>query len=107
MITIYTEVSIDPHHSGFGMYQGGGLEFGPETSFGALEDLIEIIAKSSYAVLPLEEALADPEFRALNVEDIRGLIYNQPSRIFARIVDGETIVYFGVEEVEVSDDFFN
>lgn len=102
---IYTEVTIALHHAGFGMYQRGEVQSGPETSYAFESDLLEIIAQNSEEVLPIEEAITSADFIALGVEDIRGKIYNQPSKVFARIDRGE-LSYFGIVENEVADDFF-
>ena len=104
-MNIYTEVVITPHHAGFNMYQAGEIQSGPETSFAFESDLLEIIANNSEEVLPIEEAVASADFLALGVEDIRGKIYNQPSKVFARIDRGE-LSYFGIEENEAAEDFF-
>jgi len=104
-MNIYTEVTIVPHHAGFGMYQRGEVQSGPETSYAFEADLLEIIAQNSEEVLPIEEAITSADFIAMGVEDIRGKIYNQPSKVFARIARGE-LSYFGIVENEVADDFF-
>ena len=104
-MTIYTEVSITPAHSGFGMFDRGELQIGQQTSFADLSDLLFEIANNSDAVLPLDEAIADEDFKDLGIEDISGNIHNQPSRLFARIDRGE-LSYFGIEESEVSEDFY-
>ena len=103
-MTIYTEVSITPAHSGFGMFQRGELQISPQTSWADRADLLFEIANNYDAVMPLDEAVADEEFKTLGVEDISGNIYNQPARLFARIDRGE-LSYFGIEESELSEDF--
>lgn len=102
---IYTEVAIVPHHAGFGMYQSGEVQSGPETSFAFVSDLLEVVAQNSEEVLPIEDAIAHADFIAAGIEDIRGKIYNQPAKVFARIDRGE-LSYFGIVESEVADDFF-
>lgn len=101
----YTEVSITPHHSGFGMFQTGELQISPETSWADYSDLKFAIAQNSDAMLELSEALEDPEFQEAGVEDISGHIYNEPDTLFARIHKG-TLNYFGIVESEVPDDFY-
>lgn len=81
----YFEVAITPHHSGFGMWQVG--ECGE--AWADAQDLINEIAATGDLYELGEDDL--PEC----VEDIRGHIYNQPSRVFA-LVNGEDIRYLGV-----------
>jgi hypothetical protein len=102
---IYTEVSILPHHSGFGMFQTGELQVSPQTSWADYGDLRFEICQNSEAMLELSEALDDPEFQEAGVEDISGRIQNQADYLFARINDG-TINYFGIVESEVPDNFY-
>lgn len=102
--TVFTAVVILPHHAGFGMWQRGELSVGPTTSYAVLSDL-----ERAGDLTPLGEALQDPEFRAAGIEDIRGRIYNQPGRLYARLeksIDGVSVAYHGVVESEVSEDFF-
>jgi hypothetical protein len=103
---IYTEVSIRPHHSGFGMFQTGELQVSPQASWADYGDLRFEICQNSEAMLELSEALDDPEFQEAGVEDISGRIQNQPDHLFARINDG-TINYFGIVESEVPDNFYS
>jgi hypothetical protein len=102
---IYTEVSIRPSDSGFGMYQVGELQIGPQTSWADYGELKFEIAQNSEAMMELSEALDNPEFQEAGVEDISGRIYNQPDTLFARINDG-TLNYFGIMESEVPDNFY-
>jgi hypothetical protein len=102
---VYTEISIQKHHSGFGMYQTGELQVSPQTSYADFGDLCFEIAQNSEAMGYLSQALEDEEFIAAGVEDIAGRIYNQPEKLFARINDGQ-LNYFGIVESEVPDDFF-
>ena len=102
---IYTEVLITPHHAGFGMWQRGELQASPRTSWAHRSDLLDEIAANTDRLLPLAEAIKDPEFIALGVEDISGHIYNEPQKLFA-IIDHEILSYLGIEESEVADDFF-
>jgi hypothetical protein len=88
------------------MWERGEVHTSPENSFAFAGDLIQAIYNSSDSVLPLGEALTDDEFIALGVEDIRGKIYNQPSKIFARIYR-DTLTYFGIVESEVPASFYN
>lgn len=83
----YHEVAITPHHAGFGMWQVGEAGEG----WADEEDLVaEIAANFKGDIYELGEDEI-PE----SVEDIRGKIYNQPSRVFA-LVDGDDIWYVGV-----------
>jgi hypothetical protein len=102
---IYTEVSIRPSDSGFGMYQVGELQISQQTSWADFGDLKFAIAQNSESMMELSEALEDPEFQEAGVEDISGRIYNQPDTLFARINDG-TLNYFGIVESEVPDNFY-
>lgn len=104
---IYTEVVISAHHAGFGMFERGELNIGPENSWAYEPDLLAEIANNSELALPIEEAVVDASFIALGVEDIRGKIYNQPSAVFARIDRYGELSYFGIEETEVEDSFFS
>lgn len=103
---IYTEVLIHKHHSGFGMWQAGELQSSPTNSFAYISDLMATIDCESKFVLPLEDALVDPDFIAVGIEDISGKLYNQPNHIFARIDRWNNFSYFGVEESEVPEDYF-
>ena len=102
---IYTEVSVRPANSGFGMYQTGELQIGRQASWADFGDLCFEIAQNSEAMGYLNQALDDPEFQEAGVEDISGRIYNQPDHLFARINDG-TLNYFGIVESEVPDNFY-
>jgi hypothetical protein len=101
----YTEVIITPHHSGFGMWERGELQIGPETSFAFKGDLLFVIGQNSDKIAPIAEAIEDADFIELGIEDIRGRIYNQPDEVFARISDGE-LSYFGIEETIVQENFW-
>jgi hypothetical protein len=105
-MTIYTEFTIRPADSGFGMWQRGEKQVSPQNSYAYLNDLImdgELIA--------LDDALADEDFIKAGIEDIRGRIYNEPGRIYAVLGeegDGSPCVrYFGVDEDEVPEGFFD
>lgn len=104
-MNIFTEVTIYPCASGFGIYQRGELSTGSETSYAFESDLLEIIRQNSDEVAEIGEAITSPAFLALGVQDIRGKIYNQPDKVFARIDRGD-LSYFGIVESEVADDFF-
>ena len=105
-MTIYTECSIKPAPSGFGMWQRGEKQMGRETSYADLYDLV-----MAGELIDLDAALADEYFIAAGIEDIRGRIYNEPGLIYAVLDeqgDGSPCVrYFGVEEDEVPEDFFD
>lgn len=104
-MTIYTEVVITPHHSGFGMFERGEVQSSPDNSYAFDSDLLQVAGENSDSVLPIDEAIADADFIALGVQDIRGKIYNQPDQVFARIDRGE-LSYFGIVANEVPEDFF-
>jgi hypothetical protein len=105
-MTIYSACTIRPADSGFGMWQRGEKAIGPETSYADLNDLI-----MDGEMIDLDAALADEDFIEAGIEDIRGRIYNEPGRIYAVLGeegDGSPCVrYFGVEEDEVPEDFFD
>ncbi len=104
-MTIYTSCSIMPAPSGFGMWQRGEKQMGRETSYADLYDLV-----MAGGLIDLEAALEDPDFIEAGIEDIRGRIYNEPGMIYCVLDeegDGSPCVrYFGVEEDEVPEDFF-
>ena len=105
-MTIYTEFTIKPADSGFGMWQRGEKTVGPQTSYAYLSDLI-----MDGELIDLETALAYEDFIAAGIEDIRGRIYNEPERIYAVLGeegDGSPcVLYYGVDEDEVPEDFFD
>ena len=105
-MTVYTEFAIKPADSGFGMWQRGEKSIGPQTSYAFLSDLVmdgELIA--------LDDALADEDFIEAGIEDIRGRIYNEPAYIYCVLyVEGDgypCVRYYGVDEDEVPEDFFD
>ena len=104
-MTVYTACTIKPADSGFGMWQRGEKQIGPETSYAFLSDLI-----IDSEMIDLDDALADEDFIEAGIEDIRGRIYNEPGLIYAVLGkegDGSPCVrYCGVEEDEVPEDFF-
>lgn len=106
--TIYFEITIAPHHAGFGMYQLGERHFSPESAYADESDLLSEIEVS---FLPLDEALTDPNFIVAGVEDIRGKIDGgDPEQIFANIQDEpdntQSIHYFGIESAEVPAEYW-
>ena len=102
---VYTECTIKQHHAGFDMFERGELSVSPDTSY---EDLANLVYESE--LTPLADALNDPEFQAAGIEDIRGRIYNEPAHIYVSLVDDDAndpkVIYRGVEESEVAQDFF-
>ena len=102
---VYTEVSITPHSSGFGMFQRGELQVSPQNSYAHFDDLISAYNNSSYAVASINLALNDPEFIAKGIVDVRGHIYDEPSNIYAVINDYGNLGYFGVVESDIAEDF--
>ena len=105
-MTIYTEFTIKPADSGFGMWQRGEKQVSPQNSYADLYDLV-----MAGGLIDLETALEDDDFVEAGIEDIRGRIYNEPGRIYAVLGeegDGSPCVrYFGVDEDEVPEDFFD
>jgi len=87
------------------MWQRGEKQVGPQTSYADLSDLV-----MAGELIDLETALADEDFIKAGIEDIRGRIYNEPGRIYAVLdVEGDgspCVLYYGVEEDEVPEDFF-
>lgn len=110
---VYTEVTITPHHAGFGMFQRGELQVSLENSFKYKEDIICLISDLGIKIAPLSWALKNKEFLDMGVEDIRGRIYNEPANIYVILKDesddpnDSKFEYMGIEETEVSEDFFN
>jgi len=104
-MTIYTEYTIKPADSGFRMWQRGEKQVGPQTSYAYLSDLV-----MDGELIDLEAALEDPDFIEAGIEDIRGRIYHEPGRIYAVLgeeSDGSPcVLYYGVDEDEVPEDFF-
>lgn len=101
-MTIYTEFAIRPADSGFGMWQRGEKPVGPETSYACLSDLI-----MAGELIDLDAALADEDFIRAGIEDIRGRIYNEPAYIYCVLGEEGDVRYYGVEEDEVPEDFFD
>ena len=103
---IYTEFTIKPADSGFGMWQRGEKQVSPQNSYADLSDLV-----MAGELIDLDAALADEDFIEAGIEDIRGRIYNEPAYIYCVLGeegDGSPCVrYFGVEEDEVPEDFFD
>ena len=89
---MYQEVTVTPHHAGFGEWQvGEGGELWVDT-----EDLLNAIRE---AICTTNQGgdiyeLGSDELPA-SVEDIRGRIHNEPARIFAAVIEGE-VTYFGI-----------
>lgn len=104
-MTIYTACNIKPADSGFGMWQRGEKQTGRETSYADLYDLV-----MAGSLTDLDDALANEDFIAAGIEDIRGRIENEPDRIYVVLgeeCDGSPCVHYcGVEEDEVPEDFF-
>jgi hypothetical protein len=105
-MTIYSAFAIKPAHSGFGMWQRCEKAIGPQTSYAHLSDLI-----MDGEMVDLDEALADEDFIEAGIEDIRGHIYNEPGMIYCVLdVEGDgtpCVRYYGVDEDEVPEDFFD
>ncbi|MBI4001580.1 MAG: hypothetical protein HY348_07335 [Nitrospira defluvii] len=108
LIEAYYEISIEPHHAGFGMYQPGEHNYAPQYAWADLSDLEQEMADGgSNALLPLDEALHDADFIGAGIDDIRGKIYGgDPLKIYAALRAGE-IRYCGVERAEVPADYWD
>lgn len=107
---IYYEVTISPHHGGFGMYQLGEHNYSPQMAWALRSDLEDEIS-SAAEFLPIDAALADSEFQAAGIEDIRGRIYGgDPAHLYA-VLDADPegklcIYYFGIEAAQVPENYF-
>ena len=110
-MTIYTACNIKPAPSGFGMWERGEKQISPQNSYADLNDLLLAAGSNGPNLIDLETALEDKDFIEAGIEDIRGRIYNEPGRIYAVLGeagDGSPCVrYFGVEEDEVPEGFFD
>jgi hypothetical protein len=88
MTTLYAETTIRPHHAGFGMYDVDAANSPSDYSDDA--DILNEITDGTVYELGVD-TLPD------GVEDIRGKIYNEPTRVFALVLDAdESVVYFGL-----------
>ena len=86
------------------MWERGEKQVGKQTSYADLNDLI---IDGEYT--DLETALADADFIAAGIQDIRGSIGNEPGMIYCVLGDNygsPCVRYFGVDEDEVEEDFF-
>ena len=105
-MTIYTAFTIKPADSGFGMWQRGEKQVSAQNSYAYLSDLI-----MDGELIDLDAALADEDFIEAGIEDIRGRIYNEPGMIYCVLgVEGDgspCVRYYGVDEDEVPEDFFD
>lgn len=98
---MYTEVDIQPMWSGFGEWEARPMDL-------PVEDLAEDVELLEQAI---EEALIDYPYGTLyklgrdelpeEVEDIRGLIHNEPPHVYAIVFEEENLLvrYFGIEQV--------
>jgi hypothetical protein len=88
------------------MWQRSEKQVSPQNSYADLSDLV-----MAGELIDLDDALADEDFIEAGIEDIRGHIYDEPGLIYAVLGkegDGSPCVrYFGVEEDEVPEDFFD
>jgi hypothetical protein len=88
------------------MWQRGEKQVSAQNSYAYLSDLI-----MDGELIDLDDALADEDFIEAGIEDIRGRIYNEPGRIYAVLdVEGDgspCVRYYGVDEDEVPEDFFD
>lgn len=104
---IYTEVSIHKHPTGVGMWRAGELRASPGNSFIFCSNLLANIENESMFVMQIEDAIGDPDFITAGIENIWGKIYNEPTLVFARIDNWKDLSYFGIEESEVPETYFD
>ena len=108
MQTVYTSCSITPAPSGFGMWERGEKQVSPQTSYADLNDLLT--DGNGPNLVDLETALGDDDFIEAGIQDIRGRIYNEPADIYCAIweqgYESPCVLYYGIEEDEVAEDFF-
>lgn len=102
VITIYTLCTINAP-SNVGLYKCRLEKPRPEDSYESLSDMLQ---QCDGHPLALDEALEDQDFVDVGIENIRGLIYDEPTHLFASL-DHDGITYFGVQEYEVPGDFFD
>jgi len=90
------------------MWERGEKQVSPQTSYADLNDLLT--DGNGPNLVDLETALEDEDFIEAGIEDIRGRIYNEPGRIYAVLgLEGDgspCVLYYGVDEDEVPEDFF-
>lgn len=102
----YYELSITPHHAGFGMYDRGEDNCSREHAWANLPDLEAEMMSNAEDLLPLDEARTNDAFLAAGITNIRGRIYGgDPTYLYAYLSDGE-LAYTGVDSVEVPEDFW-
>lgn len=105
-VTGYFEVVIRPHHSVFGMWERIDPTISPDNVWRYDSDLI-LEMTNNLCLEFLDDALKDPEFIELGIEDIRGKIYNgDPDQIFVYVTKNQ-IYYTGIDEVEVPENFWD
>ncbi len=105
MSTAYYEIGICRHHAGFGMYELGQHHYSTSAAWADLMDLEQAMRDGARGeLLPIDEALADADFLAAGIEDIRGKIYGgNPDYIYAILSDDGEIAYTGVTSVDKED----
>jgi hypothetical protein len=87
------------------MYQVIPFQFTRMNSCWDKDELLDVMHGNSDRLLKIENAIKDPDFIELGVEDIRGCIYNEPSEVYARIERG-VLSYIGIAETDVPESFF-
>jgi hypothetical protein len=86
---MYTEVTIQPAHAGFGLWEADAAY---SYEWESTEDLVAEMGGPEWDVLELGvDAL--PE----GVKDIRGLILDEPDRVFAIVWDDGFVQYTGIQ----------
>ena len=106
MKTAYYETQITPAHSGFGEYQRGEDQYSPQMAWADENDLLKEI-DGDFEII--DDALQSERFINAGVEDIRGKIHGgNPEELYAILNETEGYVnYFGIESIEVPDDYWN
>lgn len=103
MNKVYAEITIRPHHSGFGMYEtdpNSSQEESWEDKQDLLNEIKDAISSDGAKIykLGIDEL---PE----QVRDIRGAIYNEPTYVFAIVWPEDHpdfpggLQYIGIEEL--------
>ena len=98
---MYFEVCIQKHHAGFNMWQTGEAN---GDGWADEESLVDAIAQNTYEMLELgsnrETEEAEPSSLWDEAHDIRGMIYEEPARVFAirRTSQNDPIEYVGIVE---------
>lgn len=91
--TRFAEIVLQPHHAGFGMWQrSGDAEYAWDDADNLLNE-IETNLDSQVYELGVDDLSG-------GIEDIRGSIYEEPTRVFAYQDDQGEVRYFGIDSAE-------